>query len=299
MSPHVAAILQDPGIIAELQQLLLVNVAVILLVIIAAAGIVVVLVRRGMEQRVEAERLHAMGLATARILHQVKNPLQAIMLNAELLADETIADDPALRREACESIVAGADMMSELLADLSAYASGVGRRLNSEVFPLHEVAVEAVRVQTEAAERAGLTLRLDVRDEVAVHADPYFLRQALDNVIRNAREALLEASADGSTAGAAHADGAGEIEVRVGRSGEHALVEVRDDGPGIAPDRLDTVVQPFVTTKGKGMGLGLAITRDIVEGHGGRVEIRSRPGAGTTVAFRLPALSAASTPEPA
>lgn len=269
-------------VFSELQQLLLVNIGVILLVVIAAGIIVAVLVRRGMRQRVEAERLQAMGLATARILHQVKNPLQAIMLNAELLADEGVADDPTLRNEACESIVAGADRMSELLADLSAYASGVRRRLNPEVLPLHELVRDIVRGETDVATRAALELRLEVREEVAVRADPYFLRQALDNVIRNARDALDEVGEDPPR----------QIRIRVARRGDEATVEVQDNGPGIESDRIESMFRPFVTTKGMGMGLGLAIARDIVEGHEGRIEIRSRPGDGTTVLFRLPALPA-------
>ena len=271
--------MQDPAF-QELQQLLLVNVGVILLVVAVAAGIVFVLVRRGMEQRVEAERLRAMGLATARILHQVKNPLQAIMLNAEMLGDEATVADDTLRREASESIVAGADQMSELLADLSAYAAGTGRRrLDPETVPLHELVRDAVRGGAEAAKRAGIDMRMEAEHDVLVRVDPYFMRQALDNVIRNAREALDEA-------GRGHER---RIRVRVARRGDEASVEVRDSGPGIEKDRIDSVFQPFVTTKGKGMGLGLAIARAVVEEHVGRVEIRSPSGEGTTVSFHLPA----------
>lgn len=275
-------IAQAPAI-PDLRALLLVNIGVILLVVGAAAATVYVLVRRGMEQRLEAERLRAMGLATARILHQVKNPLQAIMLNAEMLGDEAMVDDDALRRDASESIVAGADQMSELLADLSAYAAGTGRRhLDPETVPLHELVRDAVRSGTEAAKRAGIDMRLEVEQDVLVRIDPYFMRQALDNVIRNAREALEESGRGRERT----------IRVRIARRGDEAVVEVRDSGPGIEKDRLDSVFQPFVTTKGKGMGLGLAITRDVVEEHGGRVEIRSKPDDGTAVAFHLPAESA-------
>lgn len=275
-------IAQAPAI-PDLRALLLVNIGVILLIVGAAAATVYVLVRRGMEQRLEAERLRAMGLATARILHQVKNPLQAIMLNAEMLGDEALVDDDALRRDASESIVAGADQMSELLADLSAYAAGTGRRhLDPETVPLHELVRDAVRGGTEAAKRAGIDMRLEVEQDVLVRIDPYFMRQALDNVIRNAREALEESGRGRERT----------IRVRIARRGDEAVVEVRDSGPGIEKDRLDSVFQPFVTTKGKGMGLGLAITRDVVEEHGGRVEIRSKPDDGTAVAFHLPAESA-------
>ncbi len=122
-----------------------------------------------------------------------------------------------------------------------------------------------------------------------VSGDPYFLRQALENVLRNAREALAQEE-NGRP---------GRIEVTLRRRAADAVIEVRDNGPGIDSSRLKLIFEPFVTSKSKGMGLGLPICREIVESHGGRVEVRSRPGAGTTVSLILPLFRGAREAQPA
>jgi signal transduction histidine kinase len=78
------------------------------------------------------------------------------------------------------------------------------------------------------------------------------------------------------------------LAISVDREGGTAVVRVCDNGPGIAPEKLDQVFQPFVSTKGKGMGLGLAICREIVEAHAGRLEVESALGEGTTFTLRIP-----------
>jgi len=266
--------------VAELstaQRLLLVNVGLALLILGFTAVVIVALVRRNMRQRVEAERLAAMGVATARILHQIKNPLQTILLHAEMLEDSRMVEDPAARQEICQAIVTEATRMTELLSDLSAYASGGKRRLHPEPFSLNELVTGAVRNEVREAEVTGIEVVVGPMEPLVVNGDPYFLRQALENVLRNAREALMQQS-----------DKPRRVEVALRRRGGEAVLEVRDNGPGIEPYRLKTIFEPFVTSKAKGMGLGLPICREIVESHGGRVEVRSRPGAGTTVSLVLP-----------
>lgn len=271
--------------LADAQHLMLVNVLLVLLIVGFSAGVALALVRRSMRQRLEAARLAAMGTATARILHQVKNPLQTILLHAEMLEDESLVSDVEARQEVCRAIVGEAMRMTELLGELSSYASGLGRRLRLDTLPLHVLVHDAARQALREGEREGIRVVVGPVEEVVVDGDPYFLRQALENVLRNAREALWE----GAVSGPARVD----LSLRR-RSGE-AVLEVRDNGPGIETDRLATVFEPFVTTKAKGMGLGLAVCREIVEGHGGRVELRSRPGAGTAVSLILPVRQAAAS----
>lgn len=271
------------------QRLMLVNVGLALVILGFTAAIAVALVRRSMRQRVEAERLAAMGTATARILHQIKNPLQTILLHAEMLEDSRMAEDPVSRQEICQAIVTEATRMTELLADLSAYAAGGKRRLNAEPFPLNELVTEAVRTGAREAGVSGIDVVTGPLEPLVVNGDPYFLRQALENVLRNAREALLQPPNERP----------GRIEVALRRRAGDAVIEVRDNGPGIEPHRLKLIFEPFITSKSKGMGLGLPICREIVESHGGRVEVRSRPGAGTTVSIILPLLRGAREAQPA
>src|SRR5690606_13052140 len=231
----------------------------------------------------------AMGTATARILHQIKNPLQTILLHAEMLEDGTLAADPVSRQEICQAIVTEATRMTELLADLSAYASGGQRRLHPTPLPLNELVLEAARTEEREAQVSGIDIVVGPVEALTVSGDPYFLRQALENVLRNAREAL-EQQENGGPA---------RIEVALRRRGMDAAIEIRDNGPGIESGRLQAVFEPFVTSKSKGMGLGLPICREIVEGHGGRVEVRSRSGAGTTVSIVLPLSRSAREAQPA
>ncbi len=278
--------------VAELsatQRLMLVNVGLALVILGFTAWIAVALVRRNMRQRVEAERLAAMGTATARILHQIKNPLQTILLHAEMLEDSRMAADPVSRQEICQAIVTEATRMTELLADLSAYASGGQRRLHPGPLPLNELLTETARTEAREAAVSGIDVAIGPVEPLMVSGDPYFLRQALENVLRNARVALAQVE-NGRP---------GRIEVTLRRRAADAVIEIRDNGPGIDPSRLRLIFEPFVTSKSKGMGLGLPICREIVESHGGRVEVRSRPGAGTTVSLIFPLFRGAREAQPA
>lgn len=268
----------QPNSLAGVQRLIFANIFLLLLVVATSAGVAWVLIRRSIRLRVEAARMAAMGTATARILHQIKNPLQTILLHAEMLDDDRLVEDAEVRHEVCQAIVGEATRVTDLLAELSSYASGVARQAHREPLELTGLIRATVAPVQREVEQAGARLVETEMAEVVVEADPYFLRQALDNVLRNAREALLEVDPPRER----------RIEVGVRRRGGEALVTVRDTGPGIDPARLPELLEPFVTTKSQGMGLGLPICREIVETHGGRLELHARPGAGMTVTLALP-----------
>jgi signal transduction histidine kinase len=256
----------------DIRLLFLLNLVTVLAVVGFAAGVVLVLQRRSYQRRAEGEKLAAMGTATARILHQIKNPLQTILLHAELLQDEQVVADGRARGEVCGAIVGEAQRLTAMLAELSVYASGASRELTLEPYPLNELVREVVR-QEGREERVKIVA--DRLDETVVFADPYYLRQALDNLVSNAREAMEDAAES-------------RITFRLERRGSAAELTVADNGPGIAADRLETLFVPFHSAKSKGMGLGLAICREIVEGHGGRVEVQSVVGEGTQFRIYLP-----------
>lgn len=262
----------------DAQRLLLVNVVLVLMLVAFVAALAVVLIRRSVRARVQAARLAAMGTATARILHQVKNPIQTVMLHAGMLRDASVMQDPEARDEVGEALVDEAARLSGLLTELSMFASGAARRVTPEPLELDELVEEAVAAEAEAAAADGVRLHAPALVQVVVDADPYFLRQALDNLLRNAREALAEWGT------------AREPEVRVSldvRGGE-AILRIEDNGPGIPPEKRASILEPFVTTKGKGMGLGLAVTKEIVEAHGGTLALRDRAGGGTAAVVTLP-----------
>jgi signal transduction histidine kinase len=132
-----------------------------------------------------------------------------------------------------------------------------------KVLALHRAGAGAVRLETALS--PGLP---------AIAADPDLLARALGNLVRNALEAMPQG---------------GTLNVRTAARDGTVRVEVEDDGPGITEEQRTRLFVPYFTTKKGGTGLGLAIVQGIVSDHGGRVEVQSAPGAGTTFTLILPA----------
>ena len=264
-----------PQAVPDNRLLFVVSVVVVASVVMFTAGVIMILLRRSDLRRAEEEKLAAMGTATARILHQIKNPLQTIVLHADLLQNDRMVADPQHRREVADAIVGESQRLVAMLEELSVYASGAQRALNRQPVAIDDLVRQVAAHEAREAEGTGMRVEPAPLERAVVLADAYYLRQAVDNLVRNAREAM------------AGQEGA-RLAVSVERDGGQAVVRIADNGPGIAPDRLERIFQPFVSTKGKGMGLGLAICREIVEAHGGRLEVDSVPGQGTTFTLRLP-----------
>lgn len=270
-------ILQAGGVSTPNMQVLFgVSVIVVVSVVVFTTGVIVALLRRSDRRRAEEEKLAALGTATARILHQIKNPLQTIVLHADILQDERIVSEQHQRKEVCEAIVGESQRLVAMLDELSVYASGSRRTLNRRPVRLDDVVREVARRESTEASETGLRVDADF-SEAVVLADAYYLRQVFDNLVRNAREAMDAADTPEP-----------RVRIFVGRSGGSAEARVSDNGPGISPENLGKIFQPFVSTKGKGMGLGLAICREIVESHGGRLDVQSVLGEGTTFTVTLP-----------
>ncbi|HEX5725034.1 MAG TPA: ATP-binding protein [Longimicrobiaceae bacterium] len=252
-----------------------VSTAVVASVVVFAAGVIVTLLRRSDRRRAEEEKLAALGTATARILHQIKNPLQTIVLHADILQDERIVSEAGQRREVCDAIVGESQRLVAMLEELSVYASGSRAKLTRTPVRLDQLVQQVAATEIRESAGTGVKVSVPALAEVVVLADTYYLRQVFENLVRNAREAM-QGQADA------------RLELRLERSGAAAEVRISDNGPGISQEKLETVFQPFVSSKAKGMGLGLAIVREIVEGHGGTIEAQSRPGEGTSFVVQLP-----------
>jgi signal transduction histidine kinase len=272
-----------PAGVPDNRLLFVVSVVVVASVVIFTSGVILTLLRRSDRRRAEEEKLAAMGTATARILHQIKNPLQTIVLHADLLQNEKMVADPVHRREVADAIIGESQRLVDMLGELSVYASGSQRPLNRQPVALHDLVRQVTGHEARESEGTGMRVDDSGLAPAMVLADAYYLRQAVDNLVRNAREAME------GRAGA-------RLEVSLERDGGNAVMRVADNGPGIPPDRLERIFQPFVSTKGKGMGLGLAICREIVEAHAGRLEVESAVGRGTTFTLRLPLYGDGVTP---
>jgi signal transduction histidine kinase len=259
-------------LVPDARLLFYVNLITVGVVVVFAAGVIFVLQRRNFERRVEQQKLAAMGVATARILHQIKNPLQTVVLHADLLQDERLLDDPASRHDITTAIVAEAHRLTDMLAELATYASGSNRQLSLVNLPLHQLVREVAQ-----RERRDQSMEVEATEieEAHVLADTYFLSQAIDNLVSNAREAMQGVPSP-------------QLTLRLQLRGTAAELMIADNGSGISPDRLSSIFTPFLSAKTNGMGLGLAICKEIVEAHGGRIEVQSAEGKGTQFRIYLP-----------
>ncbi len=225
------------------------------------------------------KRLSSMGEMGARIAHEIRNPLGSMELNAAMLLEE-LEGDPALYALAGR-LASGVRTVSQTLSNLLNFAKGtdpqwerlevprlVGEALEFTRPLLRE---QAVRVHEDYAEKG-----------CSILGDRILLRQALLNLIVNAVE--------GMEPGGSLRIGTVKQEETAGvwRGSPVIKTFVQDSGKGISDEELDRIFDPFFTTKSQGTGLGLAIVNNIVESHGGIVEVESQVGAGSCFVMSLP-----------
>jgi two-component system, NtrC family, sensor histidine kinase HydH len=211
-----------------------------------------------------AERLAALGQLTAGLAHELRNPLASIKGSADLLARSS-AERDSVARELGEIISSEVDRTNLLVTRFLAFA----RPLE----PQREVA-DIGEIIDRAAARAGVQIVRDYAADVPrLSIDPALTEQVFINLLSNA----------------AQASGAGEPIVVATRVTENTVeVGVTDRGCGIPSDKIETIFNPFFTTKQDGVGLGLAIVAKIVDGHGGKMTVDSEPGKGSTFRISLP-----------
>lgn len=263
----------------------LVAAAVSLLGIVAGSLAVALLIqrlRRTDEARAEAERKAELGEVAAGLAHEIRNPLNAMGLNLELLEEQLARASRAGdngRAGAAELALAArqeSTRLSRLLTDFLAYARP--SPLSLVLSDLNEPASEAVAFLLPEAERRGI--RLEFRPNPAPAAcrlDPARVKQVVLNLVANALDAVESEGAQSR-----------EVDVTVADSGEAWRLTVTDQGPGVHPTKLSEVFKVFVSTKPAGTGLGLPIAARIVREHGGTLELLSRPGEPTRVEATFP-----------
>jgi two-component system NtrC family sensor kinase len=230
-------------------------------------------VARAQSRAVSNERLAAIGKMAAHVTHEIRNPLSSIGLNIELLEEE-LAREGA--RGESRALLQAITREVERLGHLSEEYLRVAR-LPSPRMEAEDVAAavrEIVGFARPEIERAGCSVTLNLAPSLPPALfDEAQLRQALLNLLRNAREAMTNG---------------GPIDVGVAAEGMSVVVHVEDRGGGIPDDIRARVFDPFFSTKGEGTGLGLAITRQIVEAHGGAITCVPREGGGTRFSIALP-----------
>jgi signal transduction histidine kinase len=239
-------------------------------------------IQRARAELVQAERLATIGKMAAHITHEIRNPLSAIGLNVELLEEEVARADDKEPMALVQAIKSEVDRLSRIAEQYLSVARRPRPHLERE--RVDDLVRELCAFVRPELDRAGVTLRVHTDSDLPeVELDEAQLRQALLNLIRNAREAMPKG---------------GELSVEVvlvrGDDGGTGVVEIRvdDTGAGVPKELRASIFDPFFTTKQRGTGLGLAVTREIVEAHHGTITCEPRPERGTRFRIALPLVSA-------
>lgn len=263
--------------------------AVLLLPVLRAAlGRVEARARDAERRARQAERLAELGAMTSGLAHEIKNPLSTVGLNAQLLAEEIEdAELPMPQRERLIRRVGAlgreAERLRDILNDFLRYAGRM--QLDPQPHDLATIIEELGDFLHPQCARWGILLRTDVAARpVVIDVDAGLLKQALLNLMLNAMQAM----SGGGTPPPEHAPHR-ELIVRLEHDDREARIHVIDTGPGIPPERLESIFHPYMTTKAGGTGLGLPTARRIVEEHGGRLVAHSTPGRGSDFVIHLPA----------
>jgi signal transduction histidine kinase len=219
----------------------------------------------------EVEMLTMVGEMSAAVAHAIRNPLSAIRTSVENALDS----DPGRFREPANDIMAEVDRVEEWIRELLSFSRPGSAR--NEAFDMNAVLASCVAHSRRHAEQNGVRVSSAPSEGLPMlHGDPAIVGQVLNGVIANA----LDAMPRGGTL---------ELATAYLRPLKVVEVAVRDSGAGMRPEILAQVFKPFFTTKPKGIGLGLALAKRMVERFGGTLAIESAPERGTTVRLRLPA----------
>lgn len=221
-------------------------------------------------------RLQLVGSTVTGIVHDLKSPLTVVQGVASCLeADIPLEDIPGRLRRAATS-------MTEMLEGLLAFARG-GMDLRVRPVPLSELMLVIEEQALEALERRGVRVERDLDPDLVIVVDPNRLSRALLNIVKNAGEVMPDG---------------GRLTLRVRAIDEEVIISIADTGGGIPQQVLPTIFEPFVTHgKTGGTGLGMPITRTVVEAHGGRIEVQNTPGVGATFVILLPQPGSGADPE--
>jgi signal transduction histidine kinase len=230
-------------------------------------------IQQARAELVRQERISTIGRLSSSIVHDLRNPLAAIYGGAEMLVDSDLSE--AQMKRLAGNIYRASRRMQGLLQDLLHVSRG--KTASPEVARLREVATAAVETVREAAEAQGVRVTIGIPEEIELSLERNRIERVFTNLVANALEAM---------------PGGGEIRISARMVRGEALVEVEDDGPGIAPEIRANLFQPFVTAgKKNGLGLGLALARQTVLDHGGDMWVESEPECGAIFRFRLPVLA--------
>jgi two-component system, LuxR family, sensor kinase FixL len=231
------------------------------------------------EQLAYVTRVATLGELTASLAHEVNQPLNAVMNNAQAALRFLNREKPDLEEvgEALQDIARDGKRAGEVIQRLRQFVQPGERHLMA--VDINEVVQETLTLIRNEFLASNTIIRFSLAEGLPrVWGDRTQIQQVVLNLLMNAKEAMNQAGA-----------GPREILVKTGQEDSETIkVSIQDHGAGLQAEDLDKIFEPFYTTKTAGMGLGLAISRSIIASHGGRVWVEPNPDQGVTLAFALP-----------
>ena len=227
----------------------------------------------------QAARVTSLGVLTAAIAHVVSQPLAGIVTNASTCRRMLAVDPPDVEgaRETARRTIRDAERASEVIKRLRALFCKKGA--TSESLDLNEVTREVVALSLSELERNNVVVRTELAEKLPrVQGDRVQLQQVMLNLFLNASDAMRSVD-----------DRPRQVVIRTARDeGDHVRLSVRDTGVGLQPECVDRLFDAFYTTKSSGMGIGLSVSRSIIESHQGRIWATPNDGPGATFAVSIP-----------
>jgi PAS domain S-box-containing protein len=239
--------------------------------------------KRNEQQAVQKEKLAAMGEMMAGVAHELNNPLTAILGISDLIRERSVDDS---MRHQVDTVLKQARRAATIVQNLLVFSRP--SILRQTKVQIDQIVKQALDAQRASLQQKKITVEFKPAPGLPpIEGDPKLLVQGFSNLIANAEQAI----------GAVRDTGCIRISAAL-KEGKIAL-DFSDDGPGIAPENIGKVFDPFFTTRRPtgGTGLGLTISQAIVKEHGGKIEVESTPGAGATFRVLLPAAIDEASPE--
>jgi signal transduction histidine kinase len=218
------------------------------------------------EEKRQKERYREISALTSGVAHEIKNPLNSLALLFELLAKKSTSTDSEAIRSGREEVAKIARIVDQFSSSLKPI------ELSKDSFSLEDEIKSVQESLEKTARERGVDIRRSKDFSVTLFADRMLLSQAIHNIVKNAIEA---------------SDG-GEVDIAVKKERKKVLISVKDNGRGIGEEEFGRIFAPFYSTKKGGMGIGLYLTRKIVEAHGGNLDFVSNANIGTTFTICIP-----------
>lgn len=218
------------------------------------------------DEKKEKERYRDISAFTSGVAHEIKNPLNSLSLLFELLqkrVPEELQKDVSLGKEEIQKVSRIIDQFSASLKPF---------RLNKEMFSLAEMVSDVRESLFKEFSADGVEISYSESSSIMLNADKGLMQQAFLNLLKNSLEASEK----------------GRIGIRAWQKKGKVLVRIDDPGRGIPEEDMELIFEPFFSTKKKGMGVGLYLTKKIIEAHEGEIAVKSQTGQGTTFFIQIP-----------